>query len=78
VYSPFQIWVCPKTQLELKNDEFKCLHYGNIHWYSGLVHELKLISIDASMGDEKTNTHLLADVNALIIEQKLKERISVV
>jgi 1-phosphatidylinositol-3-phosphate 5-kinase len=41
---------------------------------------LKLISIDASTGDEKTDARLLADVNALIIraEAKKKERISVV
>jgi 1-phosphatidylinositol-3-phosphate 5-kinase len=67
VYPPFQIRVCPETQLELKNDEFKRLHYCNIRWYSGLVNELKLISIDASTEDKKTDTCLLADVNALII-----------
>jgi 1-phosphatidylinositol-3-phosphate 5-kinase len=67
VYPPFQIRVCPETQLELKNDEFKRLHYHNICWYSGLVDKLKLISIDESTGDKKTDAHLLADVNALII-----------
>jgi 1-phosphatidylinositol-3-phosphate 5-kinase len=72
VYPPFQIRVCPETQLELKNDEFKHLHYRNIRWYSGLVDELKLISSDASTGDEKTDTCLLADVNALIIRAESK------
>ena len=67
VYPPFRIRVRPETQLELKNDEFKRLHYRNIRWYSGLVDELKLISIDASTGDEETDARLLADVNALII-----------
>ena len=67
VYPPFRIRVRPETQLELKNEEFKRLHYRNMCWYSALVDELKLISIDASTGDEKTDARLLADVNALII-----------
>jgi 1-phosphatidylinositol-3-phosphate 5-kinase len=74
VYPPFRIQVCPKTQLELKNDEFKCLHYCNIRWYSGLVDESKLISIDASTGDEKTDACLLADVNALIIRAEAERK----
>ena len=67
VYPPFRIRVRPETQLELKNDEFKRLHLRNIGWYSALVDDLKLISIDASTGDEETDARLLADVNALII-----------
>jgi 1-phosphatidylinositol-3-phosphate 5-kinase len=51
VYPPFQIRVRPETQLELKNDEFKRLHWRNVHWYSALVDDLKLTSIEASTGD---------------------------
>jgi len=66
VYPPFRIRVRPETQLDIKNADFKRLHRRNMRWYSGLVDDLKLISIEASTGDEKSDTRLLADVNALI------------
>ena len=66
VYPPFRIRVRPEAQLELKNADFDRLHYRNSCWYTGLVDDLKLISIDASTGDEKADARLLADVNALI------------
>ncbi|KAH9486348.1 1-phosphatidylinositol 3-phosphate 5-kinase FAB1 [Psilocybe cubensis] len=66
VYPPFRIRVRPETQLELKNADFERLHYRNMLWYTGLIDDLKLISIDAATGDEETDARLLADINALI------------
>jgi 1-phosphatidylinositol-3-phosphate 5-kinase len=36
-------------------------------WYTGLIDDLKLISIDAATGDEETDARLLSNVNALIV-----------
>ncbi|KAF9029974.1 hypothetical protein BDZ89DRAFT_1101417 [Hymenopellis radicata] len=66
VYPPFRIRVRPETQLELKNSDFHRLHQRNILWYTGLIDDLKLISIDAATGDEDGDARLLADINALI------------
>lgn len=66
VYPPFRIRVRPETQLEIKNAEFERLHYRNMLWYTQLVDDLKLISIDAATGDEGTDARLLADINVLI------------
>ncbi|KAF8807958.1 hypothetical protein BYT27DRAFT_7190050 [Phlegmacium glaucopus] len=66
VYPPFRIRVRPETQLEIKNADFRHLHRRNTKWYTGLVDDLKLITIEASTGDEKTDARLLADVNSLI------------
>ncbi|KAG6851365.1 hypothetical protein H0H93_005763 [Arthromyces matolae] len=67
VYPPFRIRVRPETQLKIKNESFERLHLRNFMWYSGLIDELKLISIEASTGDEKSDAILLADINALIM-----------
>jgi 1-phosphatidylinositol-3-phosphate 5-kinase len=66
VYPPFRIRVRPETQLELKNADFERLHQRNLMWYTGLVDDLKLISIDAATGDEETDARLLIDINVLI------------
>jgi 1-phosphatidylinositol-3-phosphate 5-kinase len=66
VYPPFRIRVRPETQLDLKNNDFDRLHQRNLMWYTGLVDDLKLISIDAATGDEKADARLLADINILI------------
>ncbi|KAF9075022.1 hypothetical protein BDP27DRAFT_1443955 [Rhodocollybia butyracea] len=66
VYPPFRIRVRPETQLELKNGDYQKLHSHNIQWYSGLIDDLKLISIDAATGDEESDAALLVDVNQLI------------
>jgi 1-phosphatidylinositol-3-phosphate 5-kinase len=66
VYPPMRIRVRPESQLELKNSDFERLHRRNATWYTALVDDLKLISIDAATGDEKTDTKLMADINSLI------------
>ncbi|KAG5645340.1 hypothetical protein DXG03_006402 [Asterophora parasitica] len=66
VYPPFRIRVRPETQLELKNADFDRLHNRNFMWYSGLIDDLKLISIEAATGDEETDARLLSDINTLI------------
>jgi len=67
VYPPFRIRVRPETQLVLKNSDFERLHFRNMLWYTQLIDDLKLISIDAATGDEETDALLLADINALIL-----------
>lgn len=77
VYPPFRIRVRPETQLELKNADFDRLHNRNLIWYTGLIDDLKLISIDAAIGDEETDARLLVDINALITRAETeKEDIS--
>ena len=66
VYPPFRIRVCPETQLEIKNGEFERLQYRNLTWYTGLIDDLKLISMEAATGDEEADALLLANINALI------------
>ena len=66
VYPPFRIRVRPETQLDIKNADFERLHYRNMLWYTGLIDDLKLISIDAATGDEDTDARLLTDINMLI------------
>ncbi|KAF7307270.1 1-phosphatidylinositol-3-phosphate 5-kinase [Mycena indigotica] len=77
VYPPFRIRVRPETQLELKNDDFDRLHRRNLLWYTSLIDDLKLISIDAATGDEENDARLNADVNNLIARAEMeKEDIS--
>uniref|UniRef100_A0A0W0FRZ1 1-phosphatidylinositol-3-phosphate 5-kinase n=1 Tax=Moniliophthora roreri TaxID=221103 RepID=A0A0W0FRZ1_MONRR len=66
VYPPFRIRVRPETQLEMKNNDYRRLRDRNLQWYSGLVDDLRLISIEAAIGDEEHDAALLASVNALI------------
>lgn len=72
VYPPFRIRVRPETQLDLKNMDFRTLHQKNIVWYTGLVDDLKLISIDAATGDEDGDARLLGDINSLIFRAELE------
>ncbi|KAL1740523.1 hypothetical protein HDZ31DRAFT_47338 [Schizophyllum fasciatum] len=65
-FPPFRIRVRPETQLELKNKDFEKLHHRNLIWYSALIDDLRLISMDAATGDEEMDARLLADVNSLI------------
>ncbi|KAJ7070594.1 hypothetical protein C8F01DRAFT_1106988, partial [Mycena amicta] len=77
VYPPFRIRVRSETQLELKNNDFERLHRRNLLWYTGLIDDLKLISIDAATGDEENDARLNADVNRLIARAEIeKEDIS--
>jgi 1-phosphatidylinositol-3-phosphate 5-kinase len=66
VYPPMRIRVRPESQLELKNADFERLHRRNLLWYTALVDDLKLISIDAATGDEVADAKLTADINLLI------------
>ncbi|THV06539.1 hypothetical protein K435DRAFT_481972 [Dendrothele bispora CBS 962.96] len=66
VYPPFRIRIRPETQLELKNDDYRRLHRRNIQWYTGLIDDLKLISIESATGDEESDAALLASINNLI------------
>ncbi|KAF9567866.1 hypothetical protein CPC08DRAFT_807848 [Agrocybe pediades] len=66
VYPPFRIRVRPETQLELKNADFERLHHRNLMWYTGLINDLKEITIEASTGDEEMDAQLVASINPLI------------
>ncbi|KAJ3989013.1 hypothetical protein F5890DRAFT_1401940 [Lentinula detonsa] len=66
IYPPFRIRVRPETQLDLKNGDYQRLHDRNVQWYSGLIDDLRLISIDAATGDEESDAALLVDINQLI------------
>ena len=66
VCPPFRIRIRPETQLQLKNADYQKLHRRNINWYSGLIDDLKLISIEGATGDEKHDTSLLLAVNPLM------------
>ncbi|KAL0951794.1 hypothetical protein HGRIS_008461 [Hohenbuehelia grisea] len=65
-YPPMRIRVRPEAQLEMKNRDFERLHRRNIVWYSGLIDDLRLISIEGATGDEEADAKLLAEVNTLI------------
>lgn len=66
VYPAMRIRIYPETQLELKNADFERLHRRNTTWYTALVDDLKLISIDAATGEEDHDAKLTADINNLI------------
>ncbi|KAG6334021.1 hypothetical protein ID866_5064 [Astraeus odoratus] len=66
IYPAMRIRVNPETQLELKNTDFERLHRRNTAWYSLLVDDLRLISIDAATGDEERDAKLTTDINKLI------------
>ncbi|KAF8204364.1 hypothetical protein K438DRAFT_1819712 [Mycena galopus ATCC 62051] len=73
VYPPFRIRVRPETQLDLKNNDFERLHRRNLLWYTGLIDDLKLISIDAATGEEESDARLLADINKLISRAEVEK-----
>lgn len=66
VYPAMRIRIRPETQLELKNADCERLHRRNTVWYTALIDDLKLISIDAATGDEEQDAKLTADINTLI------------
>ncbi|KAG0707565.1 hypothetical protein DFH29DRAFT_994993 [Suillus ampliporus] len=66
VYPAMRIRIRPESQLELKNADYERLHRRNTMWYTALVDDLKLISIDAATGDEEQDAKLTADINNLI------------
>lgn len=66
VCPPFRIRIRPETQLQLKNADYQRLHRRNINWYSGLIDDLKRVSIEAVTGDEKHDTSLLLAVDPLM------------
>ncbi|KAH0837960.1 hypothetical protein J3R83DRAFT_6197 [Lanmaoa asiatica] len=66
VYPAMRIRIRPEIQLELKNADFERLHRRNTAWYTALVDDLKLISIDAATGEEEHDAKLTADINNLI------------
>ena len=66
VYPAMRIRICPETQLQLKNADYERLHRRNTTWYTALVDDLKLISIDAATGDEEQDAKLTAEINTLI------------
>ncbi|KAG9313993.1 hypothetical protein JVU11DRAFT_4770 [Chiua virens] len=66
VYPAMRIRIRPEIQLELKNTDFEKLHRRNTAWYTALVDDLKLISIDAATGEEEHDAKLTLDINILI------------
>ncbi|KAH9949349.1 hypothetical protein B0H21DRAFT_777324 [Amylocystis lapponica] len=66
VYPPMRTRIRPETQLEIKNGDFERLHSRNNAWYSALIDDLKLITIDAATGEEEVDARLTAEINHLI------------
>ncbi|KAI8981204.1 hypothetical protein BD414DRAFT_93204 [Trametes punicea] len=66
VYPPMRIRIRPETQLEMKNADYERLHRRNNMWYSALIDDLKLITIDAATGDEEADAQLTMHINKLI------------
>ena len=73
VYPPMRIRVRPETQLEIKNTDFERLHMRNQIWYSALIDDLQLITIDAATGDEEADARLTAEINKLIKKAELEK-----
>ena len=72
VYPPMRIRVRPETQLTLKNFDWERLHRRNIVWYTDVIDDLKMISIDVATGDEEDDTRLTSDVNRLITRAEVE------
>ena len=73
VFPPSRIIVKPESRLEVKNTDFTRLHTRNTLWYTALVDDLKLINIDAAIGDEEADQSLTADINALILRAEIEK-----
>lgn len=73
VYPPMRIRVRPETQLQLKNQDYERLMNRSTMWYTALIDDLKLINIDAAIGDEEADTKLTADINQLINRAELEK-----
>jgi 1-phosphatidylinositol-3-phosphate 5-kinase len=67
MFPPMVVRVRPENLLQLKNNDYERLLVKNLMWYSSLIDDLRLISIDASTGDEDADSRLLHDVNLLIL-----------
>jgi 1-phosphatidylinositol-3-phosphate 5-kinase len=67
MFPPVHVRVRPENLLLLKNNDYERLLVKNLMWYSSLIDDLRLISIDASTGDEDADARLLHDVNLLIL-----------
>ncbi|KAI0334482.1 hypothetical protein GY45DRAFT_1431675 [Cubamyces sp. BRFM 1775] len=77
VYPPMRIRVRPEMKLEIKNTDYERLHHRNHMWYSALIDDLKLITIDAATGDEETDAQLTLHINKLIYKaESEKEEIA--
>ncbi|CCM03779.1 uncharacterized protein FIBRA_05926 [Fibroporia radiculosa] len=74
VYPPMRIRVRPETQLEIRNNDFERLHMRNEQWYAALVGDLKLINIDAAIGDEEADGRLTAQINHLIMKAEWEKQ----
>ncbi|EMD32532.1 hypothetical protein CERSUDRAFT_118584 [Gelatoporia subvermispora B] len=68
VYPPMRIQVRPEAQLAMKNADFEKLHRRNTKWYTELIDDLKLINIDAAIGDEEADARLTSEINRLILK----------
>ena len=66
IYPPMRIRVRPETQLEIKNTDYQRLHHRNSVWYSGLIHDLRLIMFEAATGEEEADAALNSQISALI------------
>lgn len=73
VFPPSRIIVRPESRLELKNTDFTRLHTRNTLWYTALIDDLKLINIDAAIGDEEADQNLTMDINALILRAEMEK-----
>lgn len=73
VYPPIRVRIRPETQLEIKNADFERLHLRNQMWYSALIDDLQLITIDAATGDEEADARLTAEINKLIAKAEMEK-----
>lgn len=72
VSPPMRIRVRPETRLELRNVDYERLLTRNNMWYSALIDDLKLISIDAATGEEEADAPLFANITRLIARADLE------
>ncbi|CDO73161.1 hypothetical protein BN946_scf185007.g216 [Trametes cinnabarina] len=72
VYPPMRIRVRPEMQLEIKNTDYERLHRRNDVWYSALIDDLKLITIDAATGEEEIDAQLTLQINHLIHKAQIE------
>ncbi|KAI5124133.1 hypothetical protein M0805_000944 [Coniferiporia weirii] len=73
IYPPSHIRIKKETLFQLKNADYERLLKRNAQWYTALVDDLKLINIDAAVGDEEADAKLTADIN-ILVERAISER----
>ena len=66
VLPPSRIYIKAETLLNLKNGDYERLLKRNSQWYSALVEDLKLINVDAAVGDEEADAKLTSEIKSLI------------